>query len=541
VGASVAPGSAEAATFALVFLSDREVARKVGRFDPPGGVTSQATYVMSGAIPPGAIQAFVQISAGQGRAIGDLALYDIGYAETGMIQLAGWALDRDAASSSESGSSSGIATVSVFLDGPPGTGEPVGTATYGDLRDDVARACADPRFKNSGWHISLNVDSITLGEHTVYAVAQSLRGSTAQATAKITRAPSFADDPIGDIELPVDGSALPGSATITGWAIDRNRASGSGVDAVSIYLDGLGSNESLLGAAEYGDARPGVGLHFGDPRFGRSGWHFEWDTLDVAPGPHTLYVVLRSAATDASTTISRHVVVGTGRDIARGKPALASGTLPGFGPANAVDGLVTTTWNAGHFAPQWIEIDLQTVAPIERIRLLTAQAPLTGFTDHRVYGRGPNGDATLLHEFAGVTVEGQVLDYSPPVPWTGIRFIRVETVQSPAWVAWREIEVHLSGARSVGSVQGAVRSSDAPVPGAQVELRDGREVVQTMYTDRSGAYTFSAIPAGTYTVRGYGPSTLYLRSAETAPQVLEAGADLRVATLVLQKKGAPQP
>lgn len=523
IDASVPSGSTDGGTFALVFLSDREVGRKAGTFVTPSGVSPKTPYILSGTIPPTASQAFVQVSGGQSRGPANLALYDVGYAETGSIQLTGWAIDRAAAGSTE-GASTGIASVSLFLDGPPGTGTAIGTATYGDERDDIAQACGNARFRNAGWHISLDAGSFTLGQHTVYALANSVRSTTAETTATLTRVPSFADDPIGDIEFPVDRAAVPRVATIGGWAIDRNSSSGTGVDAVSIYLDGNGARDSLIGVAAAGDERAGVGLHFGDPRFGRSGWHFEWDTLDVSPGPHTLYVVFQSAATGASTTLSRHVVVGTGRDIARGKPAQASATLPSFSPANAVDGLVTTTWNAGHFAPQWIEIDLQTVAPIERIRLVTAQAPLTGFTDHRVYGRSPNRDATLLHEFAAVTVEGEVLEYSPPVPWTGIRFIRIETVQSPAWVAWREIEVDLAGTAPVGSLEGVVRSSIAPVPGAKVQLRNGSEVVQTTYTDGVGAYVFRDIPGGTYAVRAYGPSPQYARSAEIAAQAVEPGS-----------------
>jgi hypothetical protein len=34
-----------------------------------------------------------------------------------------------------------------------------------------------------------------------------------------------------------------------------------------------------------------------------------------------------------------------------------------------------------------------------------------------------------------------VLSFSPSEPWEGIRRIQIETVASPSWVAWREIEV----------------------------------------------------------------------------------------------------
>jgi hypothetical protein len=49
----------------------------------------------------------------------------------------------------------------------------------------------------------------------------------------------------------------------------------------------------------------------------------------------------------------------------------------------------------------------------------------------------------LRAELAGSTVDGQVLEVAAG-PWAGVRAVRVETVASPSWVAWRELEV-LSG------------------------------------------------------------------------------------------------
>jgi hypothetical protein len=34
-----------------------------------------------------------------------------------------------------------------------------------------------------------------------------------------------------------------------------------------------------------------------------------------------------------------------------------------------------------------------------------------------------------------------VLSYTPPQRLTGIQVIRIETVSSPSWVAWREIGI----------------------------------------------------------------------------------------------------
>lgn len=115
-------------------------------------------------------------------------------------------------------------------------------------------------------------------------------------------------------------------------------------------------------------------------------------------------------------------------------------------PELAVDGNGSTLWNAGAFAPQWIEVDLGRPRSIEGISLLTAQSP-RGRTVHRILGKLRSSDRyRVLHTFTGVTRDLEWLDYTPPRPWDAVRFLRVETTQSPSWVAWREIRLQLERA-----------------------------------------------------------------------------------------------
>jgi hypothetical protein len=536
IGAGVAPGSRGAGIFSLVFLSTRELSRNLTRADPPAGPLPYSEYTLMGTVPQGASQAMFQVSHDQREGIVDLSLYDISYAEMGTIDVTGWAIDSRAAPGSPSGTTTGIESVSLYLDGPAGTGELLGEASQGVNRGDLARACGNARLANAGWRYPWDVRSVSFGEHTLFVVAKASDGTTSTTSTKVVVAPTFRDDPIGGVDVPLNGTALPQVALISGWAIDRNSSSGSGVDDVSVYLDGGSESGIPLGKAVYGDARRGVALHFGDARFGKSGWDFHWDTSSVVPGSHTLSVVFHSTVTGNSTTISRQVTVGGGREISRGRPARSSRFWQDSTPAMAVDGLVETVWNAGAFAPQWIEVDLETTAAVAGLRLVTAQAPWTGFTSHRVYGRGADGSTRLLHEFSGITTEGQVLEYSPPLPWTGIRFIRVETVESGSWVAWREIGAYLERSTPTASVSGVVRSTNEPLPGALVELRNSDAVVQTGFTDESGAYLFVGIPAGTYTVRAFGPSNRYARRAESASRILDAGGAVRLEPLSLPER-----
>lgn len=130
-------------------------------------------------------------------------------------------------------------------------------------------------------------------------------------------------------------------------------------------------------------------------------------------------------------------------DLALGRPATASRSDPGSPPSDAVDGLYDTSWNAGDFAPQWIQIDLGTAQTVGRIRLIVAQNP-PGYTDHRIWVRGPNtGDPERLAcELTGNTGDPQSLICQPPNPITDVRYVRVETLTSPSWIAWREIEIY---------------------------------------------------------------------------------------------------
>lgn len=128
------------------------------------------------------------------------------------------------------------------------------------------------------------------------------------------------------------------------------------------------------------------------------------------------------------------------RNVARGRPVLASAEETTQPSTSVVDGDPTTSWSAGQFAPQWIEVDLGAPRTVTAIRLGVAQSP-DGDTVHTVLGRPPDGPYRELHVFRERTTDGELLEYAPPAPWEGIRYLRVDTSASPSWVAWREVEV----------------------------------------------------------------------------------------------------
>jgi parallel beta-helix repeat protein len=128
-------------------------------------------------------------------------------------------------------------------------------------------------------------------------------------------------------------------------------------------------------------------------------------------------------------------------NLALGRPTTASNALPDGQSSLAVDGDPNTAWNSGHYPTQWIEVDLGAAYAIGEMNLAITQLP-DGFTVHRVYAKSAaDGIYALLHEFAGFTTASQVLTHNFAPAAQDVRFFRVETIVSPSWVAWHEIEI----------------------------------------------------------------------------------------------------
>ena len=132
---------------------------------------------------------------------------------------------------------------------------------------------------------------------------------------------------------------------------------------------------------------------------------------------------------------------GNESNVALGRPVTAS-SAQADGPAEAaVDGDGDTLWNAGAGPPATIEVDLGSPIRVTEVRLRVSQFP-AGATTHRVSGREVLGGPSVeLGTADGSTADNDVLTLTPDPTLPAVRFVRVETVTSPSWVAWREIEV----------------------------------------------------------------------------------------------------
>jgi len=106
----------------------------------------------------------------------------------------------------------------------------------------------------------------------------------------------------------------------------------------------------------------------------------------------------------------------------------------------AFDGDPDTNWNAKNLAAQWIAVTLDTLYHVDRIELVVAQAP-AGPTSHVLWLGNGSGVRTLYKRLTDIyTEDGQTLtiELSPPLP---VDDLLIQTLDSPSWVAWREVRV----------------------------------------------------------------------------------------------------
>lgn len=175
--------------------------------------------------------------------------------------------------------------------------------------------------------------------------------------------------------------------------------------------------------------------------YGIDGWLvWTWDTSGDIWSALDANATIGDALAPANRPDPCSTVGGLPTNLALGEPVRTSAARTDSPGSAAVDGVTDTLWSSGDYAPQWIEVQLAQPVSKGTVKLVVSQYP-AGQTEHRVYGRTKaGGPLVLLHTFRGNTDDGQVLSFDFAGS-TAFRFLRVETVSSPSWVAWREIEV----------------------------------------------------------------------------------------------------
>jgi hypothetical protein len=209
----------------------------------------------------------------------------------GSFTIGGWSVDTATAS----GSQSGIQDVVIYRDGDAnGSGVLLGHGTK------VARPDVDATLglsnAQTGWNLNVDFSSLPTGSHSLYVYAVTSCGMSSPSVVPVTVGSSMEVN----IDSPVSGQVL-GAGTrvvIGGWAADPASTSGTGIDMVNVYADGLADQGgTLLGPATVGKPRPDVAAAKGKPQWTNSGYDLSWNATTLANGPHTLYVYAHSATT----------------------------------------------------------------------------------------------------------------------------------------------------------------------------------------------------------------------------------------------------
>jgi hypothetical protein len=96
------------------------------------------------------------------------------------------------------------------------------------------------------------------------------------------------------------GGTVGTALLIAGWALNRHAASGTGVDAIHLYLTPAGGATTFLGAATYGVPRTDIAALYGS-QFLNSG--FTFSASGLAPGTYTLLAFAHNALTNTFDAI----------------------------------------------------------------------------------------------------------------------------------------------------------------------------------------------------------------------------------------------
>ncbi len=235
----------------------------------------------------------ISVNGGRAGGTSDLAIsIDApanGATVTGGFTVAGWAIDRGAATGS------GVDAVHVYAYPNPGSGTPpvfLGSAGYGGARGDVGGVYG-AQFTNSGYGVA---GSLGAGTYQVVAYAHStVTGAFTGSTSIFLHVAGTTPAPVMSLDTPVPNAVAKRGFAVGGWAIDLGALSGTGVDTVHVWaFPTNGAPAIFAGVASYGAPRGDVGGVYG-ARFTNSGFNLAAAT--IPPGVYDLVAYAHSTVT----------------------------------------------------------------------------------------------------------------------------------------------------------------------------------------------------------------------------------------------------
>jgi hypothetical protein len=199
-------------------------------------------------------------------------------AQADNLVVGGWAVDpQDAAP---------VSRVQILIDG-----NDVGNATMGLPRSDVAARYNNPWYLNSGWTLTHPASGLSLGMHSVQAVAYDTLGlSTGFGAVWFKVDTTSVGPPWGAISVAMDARthstivAQADNVFVGGWAVDPQ--DGAPVSRVQILIDGKDVGNATLNLY-----RPDVATAYNNPAYRNSGWSLTYPASGLSKGTHTVQAV----------------------------------------------------------------------------------------------------------------------------------------------------------------------------------------------------------------------------------------------------------
>jgi hypothetical protein len=220
---------------------------------------------------------------------------------TSAFEVGGWAVDSSAASGT------GVDQIHMYIFPNDGAAPPVyiGMASVGWARPDVG-AILGSQFTNSGFHFT--VTGAMPGNYVLGVYAH----SSVTNTFSIVKTLHFTvnANSLMSIDVPsAEATITAAGFGVSGWALDRAAASGTGVDALHVYAyrnPQSGSEPAIfLGVASLGLSRPDVASLFGS-RYNDSGYVLNVDraAAGLTPGVYDIVVWSHSTATNSFNNVA---------------------------------------------------------------------------------------------------------------------------------------------------------------------------------------------------------------------------------------------
>ncbi len=215
--------------------------------------------------------------------------------------VSGWAIDKGALSGT------GVDAVDVWaVPAGSSTASFVARATSFTSRPDIATAYGNAQFTNAGYSVTA---TLAAGQYTLLIYSHSLiANSFNRVVSRNVTVTAPVSDPYLAVDAPAAGGTVPkASFTVSGWALDKNAPSGTGVDAVDVWAVPAGSSTaSFVGRVTSFTPRSDVATAFGSTQFTNSGYSLQVTTM--TPGTYTLLIYEHTIIANAFNRVASRAI-----------------------------------------------------------------------------------------------------------------------------------------------------------------------------------------------------------------------------------------